>query len=126
MKVLVDELLDRRVRRVVICTTLRRGKAGMPVDMPHFNGRVTVYNNWVKQNLTRDPRVEVWNHRGFTQNIEKHVDKKGTHMNAYGQIKIFRSYKGAILYYLGVLRPAVMLANVLIRPAVRLANVINK
>ena len=112
MKLLVDELLDRRVRRVVICKTVFRGKAGMPKGMRHFNGRVTVYNNWVKLNLTSDPRVTTWNHRGFTQNIEKHVDGKGTHMNYYGQVKIYRSYKGAILYYLRELRPALTVQTV--------------
>ena len=60
MKLLVDELLDRRVRRVVICTTLFRGKAGMPVGMPHFNGRVTVYNNWIERNLTSDQILVLW------------------------------------------------------------------
>ena len=49
------------------------------------------------------------------KNIEKHVDDKGTHMNAYGELKIYRSYKGAILFYLGVLRPAVKLDNVLLK-----------
>ena len=115
MKVLIEELLDRRVKRVVICKTLGRSKAGMPVDMPHYNGRVTVYNNWIRQNLTAEPRVEVWNHRGFRLNIAKHVDKKGTHMNKYGQLKIYRSYKGAILYYLGVLRPAIRSDNLLMQ-----------
>ena len=106
MRLLVNELLDRRVRRVVICKTLWRGKAGKPPTMPHYNGRVTVYNNWIKANLTADPRVASWNHRGFTADIEKHVDKKGLHMNDYGQLKLYRSYKGAILYYLSILRPA--------------------
>ena len=106
MRLLVKELLDRRVRRVVVCKTLKRGKAGLPPTMPHFNGRVTIYNNWIKNNLTADPRVCIWNHRGFIVDIEKHVDRKGLHMNEYGQIKLYRSYKGCILYYLAVLRPA--------------------
>ena len=106
MRLLVNELLDRRVRRVVICKTLKRGKAGKPPTMPHFNGRVTIFNNWMKANLAPNPRVMVWNHRGFTVDIEKHVDKKGLHMNEYGQLKLYRSYKGAILFYLSVLRPA--------------------
>ena len=106
MRKLVNELLDRRVKRVVICKTLKRGKKGLPVTMPHFNGRVTIFNQWIYDNLTNDPRVVVWNHRGFQMNIEKHVCKDGTHMNYYGQLKLYRSYKGAILYFLAILRAA--------------------
>ena len=112
MKLLVAELLDRRVKRVVICKTIKRGKKGMPINMPHFNGRVTIYNQWIRNNLTQDPRVQVWNHRGFQMNIEKHVIRDGVHMNNYGQLKIYRSYKGAILYYLAVLRSSLQVSHV--------------
>ena len=106
MRTLVNELLDRRVKRVVICRTLKRGTVGIPPTMPHFNGRVTVFNNWIRDNLALHPRVDIWNHRGFWKEIEKHVDGKGVHMNEYGQLKLYRSYKGCILYYLALLRPA--------------------
>ena len=109
MRTLVNELLDRRVKRVIICKTLKRGKKGKPVSMPHYNGRVTIFNQYVKNNLTSDPRVVVWNHRGFIKDIEKHVCKDGTHMNEYGQSKLYKSYKGAILYYLALLRPALQI-----------------
>ena len=109
MRRLVIELLDRRVKRVVICKTLKRGTAGIPPTMPHYNGRVTVFNNWTRDNLGIHPRVDIWNHRGFWKDIEKHVDKKGVHMNDYGELKLYRSYKGCILYYLALLRPALKL-----------------
>ena len=106
MRRLVSELLDRRVKRVIVCKTLKRGTKAIPPTMPHFNGRVTCFNNWCRDNLSIHPRVDVWNHRGFWGDIEKHVDKKGLHMNDYGQLKLYRSYKGCILYYLVLLRPA--------------------
>ena len=102
---LVRDVLDCRVRHVIVSQVLLRGKKGLIGYDPDFAEKVYRYNHLIEDALQYLPRTSFWHHRNLWGDIEQHVED-GTHLNDLGHKKLYRSLKGAIKFNIKKIRPA--------------------
>ena len=102
---LVRDLLDCRVREVIVSQVLLRGEAGYSKCDHEFEDKVYLYNHMVEGALHHLPRSSFWHHWKLWRDIELHVED-GTHLNDLGHKKLYRSIKGAINNVVTRVRPA--------------------
>ena len=103
---LVRDVLDCHVREVVVDQVILRGKEGMERAVPEFKDKVHDYNRRIKNDLQYQPRASFWHHRNlWNVELEEHLED-GTHLNALGNKKLYRSVKGAIQSTMKRVRPA--------------------
>ena len=102
---LTRELLDCRVREVIISQVLLRGKDGLKKAATDFEEKVYLYNHMVERDVQFLPRASFWHHYKLWRDIEDHVED-GTHLNDLGHKKLYRSLKGALQSTITRIRPA--------------------
>ena len=69
-----------------------------------FNVKVDILNRYLEVIFEHHPRVFVWCHRGFSNPSRVVYLADGVHMNAAGQYSLYRSYRGAMLKALRLLK----------------------
>ena len=103
---LVRDMLDCHAREVVVDQVLLRGQEGMLRAVPEFEEKVHEYNRRIKDALQYQPRATFWHHRNlWNVDLEAHLED-GTHLNALGNKKLYRSVKGAMQSTMKKIRPA--------------------
>ena len=102
---LTREILDCRVREVIISQVVLRGDEGLKKARSDFTDKVYAYNHMVEGALSFLPRASFWHHHNIWRNIEDHVED-GTHLNDLGHKKLYRSLKGAVQSTVTRIRPA--------------------
>ena len=102
---LARDVLDCRVREVIVSQVLLRGKQGLIKNDPDFEEKVYLYNHQIESALQYLPRAAFWHHRNLWRDIEEHVED-GTHLNDLGHKKLYRSLKGALQAAVTRVRPA--------------------
>ena len=103
----VQEIINKRVERVIVGEVLFRTQAGVGYEERLFNGKVTVLNRYLSAVINDMQAGMFWHHRGFWRDFKKNLDgEDGTHLNELGLYKYFRSLRGAILVTLKYMRPA--------------------
>ena len=102
---LCRDVLDCRVREVIVSQVLLRGEAGLRNYDPDYTEKVYLYNHMVENALQYLPRASFWHHHNLWRDIEDHV-VDGTHLNDLGNKKLYRSLKGALNTAITRVRPA--------------------
>ena len=102
---LAREILDCRVREVIISQVLLRGVKGLKDADPEFEEKVYLYNHQVERAVHFLPRASYWHHYNLWKDVEKHLED-GTHLNDLGHKKLYRSLKGALQSTIARIRPA--------------------
>ena len=104
---LVRDILDCRVRHVIVSQVLLRGERGLVGKDTDFENKVYDYNHRMEASLQLLPRTTFWHHRNLWRDIESHVeDGDGTHLNDIGHKKLYRSLKGGLKSTIRKIRPA--------------------
>ena len=93
---LVRELLDCRIRKVVVSQVVMRGKKGLIGKDQDYEEKMHAYNHRIEATLKHLPRTAFWHHRNMWGDIERLVDTDGTHLNDQGHKRFYRSLKGAV------------------------------
>ena len=100
---LVGSLLDEfSVSVVGVCHVIPRG-----VSFSHsavFLQRAKILNNYVRVVLAPCRNVFCWSYKDFSSPHKDLYLADGVHVNSLGQYFLYRSYRGAILKALGLLR----------------------
>ena len=95
IEVLVRYLHDRfGVKIVGFCLVIPRSSSSV------FNAKVTQFNHLVHSLLEPIEYVFCWFHKGVSS---KFLLRDGVHLNHSGQLRLYRSYRGAILKGLSML-----------------------
>jgi len=76
---------------VCVCQTIRRESA------KPFNKKVDMLSKYLKVVLEPIPYAIFWGHRGFWKSPHNVYTSDGVHLNNLGQLKLYRSLRGAIL-----------------------------
>ena len=101
---LVSSLLDDfSVTVVGVCHVIPRC-VSFP-DWEDFLQRAEILNNYVRVVLEPFPNAFCWTHKDFSSPLKDLYSEDGVHVNSCGQYFLYRSYRGAILKALGLLRP---------------------
>ena len=82
------------VQRVVVCQTLFRDKN------QDFNEEVTLLNKYSSVVISSLPYAYFWKHRSLWNSSKTLYLKDGVHLSAFGQVKLYRSIRGAVLHSL--------------------------
>lgn len=94
---LVNDLLDRfGVKLVGVFTIIPRAD-------PVFNKKVKIVNQYLKVVLGDRHNVFVWGHRKLLEPQNEVLLPDGVHLNCYGQYRLYRSYRGAIIHAVHIL-----------------------
>lgn len=100
---LVSLLLNEfSVRAIGVCHVIPRG-----ISYPHamlFLQQATVLNQYVSVVLEQFPNVFCWSHADFNSPHKDLYLADGVHVNPSGQYLLYRSYRGAVLKALSLLR----------------------
>lgn len=100
---LVTLLLDAfSVSVVGVCHVIPRGVSF--TNWEEFLQRAEILNNYVRVVLQPFPKAFCWTHRDFSSPHKDLYLADGVHVNSLGQYFLYRSYRGAILNALGLLR----------------------
>ena len=78
----------------MVCQTIFRDKA------PAFNSQVTILNKYLEVVIPSLPHAYFWKHRRLWNSSKGIYLKDGVHLNAFGQLKLYRSIRGAVLHSL--------------------------
>ena len=89
--------LHYAVQRVVLCQTLFRDKN------QDFNENVTLLNKYSSVVISSVPYTYFWKHRSLWNFSKTLYLKDSVHLNAFGQVKLYRSTRGAVLHSLNLL-----------------------
>ncbi len=81
------------VLQVVVCQILTRDS----VPFPSYNFKIKDINAKLKSILQHEPHCHFWSHRGLWRSKNNIYLRDGVHLNLHGQIKLYRSYRGAML-----------------------------
>ena len=97
----IDELLELllnhfSVKAVGVCLVIKRAE-------PMFNKRVGVLNRYLSLVFDR-LRVFVWRHKILDSPSHDFLLEDGVHLNPRGQYLLYRSYRGAILKAVNILK----------------------
>lgn len=79
-----------KVKVVVVCQTLRRD------SHQEFNDKVVALNQYTQVFLEHHPFVLFWKHIGLWNTRESMYLRDGVHLNDRGQLRLYRSFRGAI------------------------------
>ena len=82
------------VQRIVVCQTIFRDKA------PAFNSQVTILNKYLEVVIPSLPHAYFWKHRRLWNSSKGIYLKDGVHLIVFGQLKLYRSIRGAVLHSL--------------------------
>ena len=85
------------VQRVVVCQTLFRDRN------PDFNEQVTLLNKYSAVVISSLPYAYFWKHRSLWNSSKTLYLRDGVHLSAFGQVKLYRSIRGAVLHSLRTL-----------------------
>ena len=103
---LARDVLDCHVREVIVGQVILRGEEGLKRAVDDFEQKVYEYNHRIEDALQYLPRASFWHHRKMWKvDIEAQLED-GTHPNALGNKKLYRSIKGAIQATMKRIRPA--------------------
>lgn len=92
---LVSYLLETfSVRVIGVCLVIPRGKSSTDASM--FNRSVSIFNQYIKVVFEDYTNVFCWSHDSLMK-PESYLLDDDVHLNSYGQYKLYRSYRGAIL-----------------------------
>ena len=103
---LVRELLDCRVRLVIVSQVVMRGKKGLIGKDKDYEEKMHAYNHMIEASLNVLPRATFWHHWKMWGDIEVLVVDDGTHLNDQGNKRVYRSLKGALKSNIAGIRPA--------------------
>ena len=103
---LVREILDCRVRRVIVSQVVLRGKAGLAGKDQNYSEKMHEYNHMIEASLQYLPRAAFWHHYKMWVDVETLVGTDGTHLNDQGNKRLYRSLKGALKSTSAAIRPA--------------------
>ena len=103
---LIRELLDCRVRKVILSQVVMRGKKGLVGRDQDYEEKIHAYNHMIEGSLRHLPRTAFWHHRNMWGDIEALVGDDGTHLNDQGNKRFYRSMKGAVKSTVAEIRPA--------------------
>ena len=92
------------VRVVGVCQVIKRSSS--PPKMRDFNSRVLKLHKYLKVVLEPVPFCFYWRHIGFWNPSSDIYLKDGVHLNTLGLMKLYRSYRGAVLKSLSLLNGA--------------------
>ena len=99
---LIDSLrVEFSVDWVVVCQILPRKNQ----PYPEYNSARSSLNSWLKNTLSTTEHATFWRHRGLARPSLNIFDVDGIHLNRRGQQRLFRSYRGAILFAIKQLQP---------------------
>lgn len=62
------------------------------------NSAVSTLNSWLKNTLSTTKHATFWRHRGLARPSLNIFDVDGIHINRRGEQRLFKSYRGAILF----------------------------
>lgn len=86
------------VKHIVVSQILHRNSP----PFPDFNARVDALNTYLQVVLNDRNSVTFWTHRGMLYPEIPILLSDGVHLNDAGNRRLFRSYRGSIMYVLGV------------------------
>lgn len=91
------ELVEFGVSQVVICQLIKRAK------WRHFSPedgttRVAVVNTFIQAECAGDHHISFWKHKGFWNPRNRIFMRDGVHFNDLGNFKLYRSFRGALLW----------------------------
>ena len=87
---------------VGVCHVIPRGVSF--TNWEEFFQRTEILNNYVRVVLEPFPKAFCWTHKDFSSPHKDLYLADGVHVNSLGQCFLYRSYRGAILKALGLLR----------------------
>jgi len=97
---LVKDLIEKfSVRVVCLCLVIP-----WAADNVQFNKKAKVYNDYVQVVLGDISNIFLWSHKGLNDAKQEVLIPDGVHLNANGQYKLYRSYRGVILHALNLLK----------------------
>ena len=91
-------LLGLGVHRIYVCQTLRR----LNTLDPEYNDKVLLLNHYCDVVFADRPEVVYWHHRGMWNSTIPVFRPDGIHPNDHGMVRLYRSYRGAVLNALSV------------------------
>jgi hypothetical protein len=98
--VIIDLAMDLRdlgVTKVVISQILFRGEKGFTPGMFDYNSKVYHCNGELKELCNYFKHITYWSHRGMVNGVFSILDQHQTHLSQYGEHKLARSLRGAII-----------------------------
>ena len=86
---------------VVVCQILPQKNQ----SYPEYNMAVSSLNSWLRNSLSTTEHATFWRHRGLARPSLSIFDVDVIHLNQRGEQRLFRSYRGAILFAIKQLQP---------------------
>ena len=91
-------LQSLNLKQLIFCGVLPRVEPHVPYAK--YNANVPILNDAIKEFCRHTPNLSFWKHKGFVNPVEGVYSIDGIHMNGAGNGKLFKSYRGAILFAL--------------------------
>lgn len=99
LETLVRYLHDEfNVKSIAVCQVIRRHSP----ECTGYNFKVTKLHLYLTAVLEPKPYCFYWRHRGFWNSRENIYLPDGVHLNDLGNLKLFRSIRGAVIKALGL------------------------
>ena len=89
---------------VAVCQVIDRNLPHLQTPDTVFNTKVALLRQYLSVVLDNMPGVFLWEHRAFCKAGKNLLSLDGVHCNSYGQFSLYKSYRGAILKALSLLR----------------------
>ena len=86
------------VNYIMVCQVINR--TAIPREVPLYNERVALLNQYLSVVLETLDFVQFWCHKGLRKPNIPVICGDGVHLNAQGHYALYRSYRGAILFAL--------------------------
>ena len=102
---LIDELKDRRVRYICVCSVIYRGDKAKRT-CSGYQSKVVAYNLQAAARIKQIPNCMFWKHPGFWKNIKECVlPKDKVHLNDLGNYKLYNSLRSVCMRIVRRTRP---------------------
>ena len=96
---LVEEILRLGAIKVIVGETAYRYGKGIPKRMGDYNYRVNALNRYLQVQLDEEftQGAALWRHKGIWNCRKQIYSHDGTHFNALGNRRLYRSIRGGII-----------------------------
>ena len=92
------------VRIIAVCMVIPRRECNSDSPAAQFNHQARIFNQYISAVVNAHPWAFTWEHRDLSSLSRSCLLPDGVHLNKASQYSLYRSYRGAILQGLRMLR----------------------
>ena len=93
--------LTSGAKGAVVCSLMKR-KLGRylstPCEVDRYNKRVVLANEFLTEVVPGKDNLTFWRQKGLLGSIGQLLCRDGTHLNAGGQYRLYKSIRGAVIH----------------------------